>query len=58
MVIYFIVQFYNKFLGGNDLIKILEKDEELLKQPKAAEAVEETKTLFKYLEILGITDAV
>ena len=45
-------------VGGNDLIKVLEKDEALLKQPNAAEAVEETKTLFKYLEILGITHAV
>ena len=45
-------------VGGNDLIKVLEKDEALLKQPKAAEAVEETKTLFKYLELLGITHAV
>ena len=45
-------------VGGNDLIKVLEKDEALMQQSKAPEAVEETKILFKYLELLGINHAV
>lgn len=35
-------------------LEILEKDEALLKQPGAAIALEQTKLLFKYCELLGI----
>ncbi|XP_002731518.1 histidine--tRNA ligase [Saccoglossus kowalevskii] len=52
------IEKYVKLRGRTELVEELQKDENLLKNTDAVEALEEMKVLFKYCDIMNITDKV